>query len=246
MEEFVEELIGKGMVIQNVNGQLTVVNKDTNASQLFPVDTSYKIHVTGDTSIIGGYYKDLTDRIVQALVSPEAYYEQIAKPQIMNENMKGGQVQADYTKSPVALNDYNVVNNEDMTKVMTQEGQGGNMVPDYNNPNVVSQVDLIRDGKQKGFLIREADLLKKLNVPTVKEAIKILETNPQLRLTNFDQGKETKVNIVNWEKLEGYKFGKTERMKDGNFKLTEPNKTFIDKYLEILGNPTATFKNQKN
>lgn len=151
MEEFVEELIGKGMVIQNVNGQLTVVNKDTNASQLFPVDTSYKIHVTGDTSIIGGYYKDLTDRIVQALVSPEAYYEQIAKPQIMNENMKGGQVQADYTKSPVALNDYNVVNNEDMTKVMTQEGQGGNMVPDYNNPNVVSQVDLIRDGKQKDF-----------------------------------------------------------------------------------------------
>ena len=245
MEEFVEELIGKGMVIQNVNGQLTVVNKDTNASQLFPVDTSYKIHVTGDTSIIGGYYKDLTDRIVQALVSPEAYYEQIAKPQIMNENMKGGQVQADYTKSPVALNDYNVVNNEDMTKVMTQEGQGGNMVPDYNNPNVVSQVDLIRDGKQKGFLIREADLLKKLNVPTVKEAIKILETNPQLRLTNFDQGKETKVNIVNWEKLEGYKFGKTERMKDGNFKLTEPNKTFIDKYLEILGNPTATFKKSK-
>ena len=245
MEEFVEELIGKGMVIQNINGQLTVVNKNTNASQLFPVDTSYKIHVTGDTSVIGGYYKDLTDRIVQALVSPEAYYEQIAKPQIMNENMKGGQVQADYTKSPVALNDYNVVNNEPMENVMTKQGESGNLVPDYNNPNVVSQVDLIRDGKQKGFLIREADLLKKLNVPTVKEAIKILETNPELRLTNFDQGKETKVKISNWEKLEGFKFGKTEKMKDGNFKLIEPNQDFIDKFTELVGNPTATFKKSK-
>ena len=84
----------------------------------FPTTPAKPKPVPGDTSIIGGYYKDLTDRIVQALVSPEAYYEQIAKPQIMNENMKGGQVQADYTKSPVALNDYNVVNNEDMTKVM--------------------------------------------------------------------------------------------------------------------------------
>lgn len=246
LEEFQAELLGKGMVLQNINGQLTIVDKNTGASQLFDTDKSgYKIHVTGDTSVIGGYYKDLTDRIVQALVSPEAYYEQLAKPQIMKENIKGGSVQADYTKSPVALNEYSVVNNEPMEKVMTKQGEDGNFVPDYNNPNVVSQVDLIRDGKQKGFLIREADLLKKLNVPTVKEAIKILKTNPELRLTNFDQGQETKVKISNWEKLEAYKFGKTERMKDGNYKLVTPNQDFIDKFTELVGNPTATFKKSK-
>jgi len=241
MEEYVQELLGKGYVITKVDGQLTIVNKDTNASQLFPSDSSYKIHVTGDTNIIGGYYKDLAQRIVQALISPDLYYEQLAKPQIMKQNMTGGPVKADYTKSPVAINDYNVINNEPMEKVMTVK-DGSTMRPDYNNPNVVSQVEQIRNGNQKGFLIREADLLKKLNVPTVAEALKILETNPELRLTNFDAGQETKVNIVGWDKLEPYKFGETERMKDGNFKLVNPKEDFIKRYTELLGNPTATFK----
>jgi len=243
MEDFQQELLGKGKVMVKIDGVLKIVDVNTNATQLFENKISdYTIHVTGNTDVVGGYYKDLAQRIVQALVSPDMYYEKLGKPQIMKDNMKGGTVQADYTKSPVAINDYSVINNEKMENVMTVQLEGGKLAPNYNNPNVVTQIDLIEQGKQNAFLIREADLLKKLGVANVKDAIKILKTNPKLRLNNFDAGQELKVNIKGWEKLEGYKFGETERLKDGNYKLTKPNQDYIDRFIELIGNPTATFK----
>ena len=237
LQKFQEELIGKGKAIVKVNEVLKIVDIHTNASQLFPESLGdYKIHVSGDSNTVTGYYKDLAQDIVQALVSPEQYYEVFARKQIMQKNSTG--VQTDYGKSPVAINDYTVINNEKMENVI-KDGK-----PDYNNPNVVTQIDAIRDGKQKGFLIREADLLKKLGVRTVKEAIKILETNPELRLANFDAGQELKVNINGWNKMESYKFGEKVKGKDGNYTI-DNKKPYVEIFKEILGNSTMFFKKAK-
>lgn len=227
LERIAEQLNGENKVIVRDGDRFKIVDKSTNQSSFFPVDKSTKIHVTGQTGPITPYQRDMLTKLLKSLVSPDLYLSQLAEPQIRKMNISSDK--PNFSTNPISHPTFRVLNNEPIENIM-KEG-----TPDFNNPNFVSEVGLIEQGKQNGFLIREADLLRKLNARNVKEALNILNKEPVMRLVNFKTGEEVFVDIQGYEKLENYKFKKQD---------------FIEEFTRYVGDSTLVsftkFYDEKN
>lgn len=206
LERIAEQLNGENKVIVRDGDRFKIVDKSTNQSSFFPVDKSTKIHVTGQTGPISPYQRDMLTRLLKSLVSPDLYLSQLAEPQIRKQNINSSK--PNLTTQPIALNSYRILNNEPLENIVV------NGAADFSNPNLVSDVELINQGKMNGFLIREADLLRKLGARNVKDAINTLNQQPVMRLVNFDTGQELFVDIQGWEKIDPYKLNKPDFVED--------------------------------
>lgn len=202
LQAFSDALIGQNKVVVRDGDQLKIVDKSSGASKLFPMDTSTQIHLTGQTGPLSPYQRDMLDRLINALISPDKYLSKLAEPQVRKLNV--GEGKPNHTAKPIALNTYRITSGEKIENII-KEGAA-----DFTNPNLVSEVELLNRGELNGFIIREADLLQRLNARNVKDAINTLNKQPVMRVVNFDTGEELFVDIQGWEKLEPYKLKKPE------------------------------------